>query len=369
MFRKLDEPSAQPAPPPLEITRRALFESSMPRGVGVAAAVLCPPLSPAYAQNSVPSPEVHQAQDRPAVRPASLPGFEHGYADVNGTRLHYVAGGNPNGEPILLWHGFLGTWWAWRKVAPMLAARGYAVLAPDMRGYGDSAKPDGAMAFDGAMLAQDFRALVQKLGFGGGRPLTLVAHDMGAPCALIWTATYPDEVRALAYIEEPVVLPEILKELTAFSPEPNFTGGRWWWLLPLAPGITDRLIVGREREFLTWFYERVPTVPPAITEEDVNEYLRSFRGKAGVDGAFGVYRGISQTSRLTAPLASAKITTPVLAVGGDKARGVGVAQEIRQVAKNVKGVSIANCAHFVAEEQPAELVQQLEIFLRETPRP
>jgi pimeloyl-ACP methyl ester carboxylesterase len=300
-----------------------------------------------------------------AGRPANLPGFKGGYANVNGTKLHYVLGGDPKGDPVLLWHGFLGTSWVWRKVAPLLAEHGYAVLAPDMRGYGDSAKPEGPVAFDGEMLARDFHELVKEVAFGNGRPLTLVSHDMGAPPALIWTATYPREIRALAYIEEPVILPEILKELTAYSPDPNFTGGRWWWLLPLSPGITDRLIVGREREFLTWFYDRVPTKPPAITEEDVNEYLRTFAGKAGVDGAFGVYRGISQTARQTAPLALSKINTPVLAIGGEKARALNVAAEMRQVATNVKGVAIPNCAHFVPEEQPTELVQQIEKFLRE----
>jgi pimeloyl-ACP methyl ester carboxylesterase len=296
---------------------------------------------------------------------ANLSGFKDGYANVNGTKLHYVLGGDPKGDPLLLWHGFLGTWWVWRKVAPLLAEHGYAVLAPDMRGYGDSAKPEGAAAFDGEMLARDFRELVKEIAFGSGRPLTLVAHDMGAPPALIWTATYPREIRALAYIEEPVVLPEIVKELTAYSPDDNFRGGLWWWLLPLAPGVTDRLIVGRERAFLSWFYDRVATVPPPITEEDVNEYLRTFAGKAGVDGAFGVYRGIPQTARQTAPLASSKINTPVLAIGGEKSRGLKVAAEVRRVATNVKGVVIPNCAHFVPEEQPTELVLQIENFLRE----
>jgi pimeloyl-ACP methyl ester carboxylesterase len=299
-----------------------------------------------------------------AGHPADLAGFKSGYANVNGTKLHYVLGGDPKGDPLLLWHGFLGTWWVWRKVAPVLAERGYAVLVPDMRGYGDSAKPEGPAAFDGEMLARDFQALVKEIAFGNGRPLTLIAHDMGAPPALIWTATYPREIRALAYIEEPVVLPEILKELTAYSTDPNFRGGLWWWLLPLAPGATDRLIVGRERAFLTWFYDRVAT-PGAITDEDVNEYLRTFAGKAGVDGAFGVYRGISQTARQTSPLAMSKINTPVLAIGGEKARALRVAAEVRQVATNVKGVVIPNSAHFVPEEQPTELVQQIDKFLRE----
>ena len=62
------------------------------------------------------------------------------------------------------------------------------VLVPDMRGFGDSDKPAGTEGYDGRALAEEFRALRQQIGFGAGRPLTLVAHDMGAPPALLWAA-------------------------------------------------------------------------------------------------------------------------------------------------------------------------------------
>ncbi len=94
---------------------------------------------------------------------------------------------------MLLWHGFLETWYCWRKVIPLLAQH-YTVLVPDMRGYGDSDKP--AMGYDGHTLVEDFRQLVQQLGF---QQLRIVAHDMGAPPALLWVAQYPDEVKCLAY--------------------------------------------------------------------------------------------------------------------------------------------------------------------------
>jgi pimeloyl-ACP methyl ester carboxylesterase len=83
---------------------------------------------------------------------------------------------------------------------PILATAGYAVLAPDMRGYGDSDKPAGAAGYDGRALAAEFRALVHLLGFGAGQPLLIGAHDMGAPPALLWAADFPDEVRGLFYM-------------------------------------------------------------------------------------------------------------------------------------------------------------------------
>jgi pimeloyl-ACP methyl ester carboxylesterase len=117
-----------------------------------------------------------------------------------------------------LWHGILGTSYVWNKVMPILAAAGYAVLAPDMRGYGDSDKPAGAAGYDGRALAAEFRALVHQLGFGAGQPLLIGAHDMGAPPALLWAADFPDEVRGLFYMGVPVMLSEILSKIICYTP-------------------------------------------------------------------------------------------------------------------------------------------------------
>ncbi|MBC7800779.1 MAG: alpha/beta fold hydrolase, partial [Gemmatimonadaceae bacterium] len=106
----------------------------------------------------------------------TIPGFRSETASVGGLRLHYWVGGDPGGQPVLLWHGFLSTGYAWRAVAPALAEAGLAVLVPDMRGFGDSDKPGGTEGYDARALAEEFRALVRKTGFGGGRPIILAAH-------------------------------------------------------------------------------------------------------------------------------------------------------------------------------------------------
>ena len=113
---------------------------------------------------------------------------------------------------------------------PALAEAGYAVLVPDMRGYGDSDKPEGTTGYDARALAEEFRALVQVIGFGGGKPMTLVAHDMGAPPALLWCADHPDEIAGLVYIEEPVMLSELLSKIIVYTPKGEARGSMWWWL-------------------------------------------------------------------------------------------------------------------------------------------
>jgi alpha-beta hydrolase superfamily lysophospholipase len=101
-----------------------------------------------------------------AAKAPEISNFRSETATVNGTRLHYWIGGNLHGKPVLLWHGFLGTAYSWHKVMPLLADAGYAVLVPDMRGYGDSDKPAGIAGYDARSLAEEFRAMVKQLEFG-----------------------------------------------------------------------------------------------------------------------------------------------------------------------------------------------------------
>jgi pimeloyl-ACP methyl ester carboxylesterase len=290
---------------------------------------------------------------------AAIDGFASDTAEVGGIRLHYRIGGDPQGPPVLLWHGFLGTSYAWRSVAPALAKAGCAVLVPDMRGYGDSDKPAGTTGYDAGALAEEFRALVAHLRFGAGKPLTLAAFDMGAPPALLWAAKHPDEIAGLLYLEEPVLLQEVISKVIAFNPVAMERGSLWWWILPHAPNAPERLIVGNERAFLTWFYDRDPSTRRAIDSATIDEYLRTFSGREGVLGALGVYRAVFTTMQQTAPLTASKARVPIVALGGERAQGDRVREMVSLVAQNVVGGTVPDCGHFLPEERPDEITRQI----------
>jgi pimeloyl-ACP methyl ester carboxylesterase len=291
----------------------------------------------------------------------TIPGFTRHTAIINGVRLHYLLGGNPSGTPVLLWHGFLGTGYSWHKVAPLVADAGYSVLVPDMRGYGDSDKPAGNDGYDGRGLAEEFRSLVRQTGFGAGRPLTLIAHDMGAPPALIWASDHPEEVTGLLYIEAPVMLQPVLEKILNYTPEAMTKGSMWWWILPLAPGVPESLLVGKEREFLNWFYLGPAVVKhEAIPPESVDEYLRTFSGREGVLGALGVYRTAFTTIAQTALFVdNNKVKVPVVAIGGEKGLGERVGHFVSMVASNVHREVLPGCGHFVPEECPEAVLEQI----------
>lgn len=303
----------------------------------------------------------------------SVPGFASQTANVAGVQLHYWLGGDPDGAPVLLWHGFLSTSLEWRGVMPLLAQAGYAVIVPDMRGYGDSDKPGGTEGYDARALAEEFRALVRQIDFGGGKPLILAAHDMGAPPALLWAADHPEEVAGLLYIEGPVMLSALLQKIIAYTPEAMKEGSMWWWILPLAPDVPERLIVGHEREFLTWFYDKAMARREAITEDDLNETLRTFAGREGVLGSMGVYRAaftsIEQTEPLAGLLTGHKVKVPVVALGGEKGLGDKVLMMVKLVAKDVEGETVADCGHFLPEEHPGVVVRHVQALSARLAKP
>jgi pimeloyl-ACP methyl ester carboxylesterase len=291
---------------------------------------------------------------------ATISGFRSETVFVAGVRLHYWIGGDPQGQPAILWHGFLGSGYTWRRVAPLLAASGLSVLVPDMRGYGRSDKPEGLDGYDARALAEECRALATKIGFGDGRRVILAAHDMGAPPALLWAADHPLEIAGLLYIDEPVMLAEVLQRIINYSSETMKRSTMWWWILALAPGVPEALIVGNERAFLNWFYQgRTVAKREAFDSESVDEHVRAFTGREAVLGALGVYRAAFVSIEQTEPLAKTKVKTPIVALGGEKGLGSKVGEWVKLIAEHVEAFTIPDCGHYIPEECPDIIVKHI----------
>ncbi|MDR6842129.1 alpha/beta fold hydrolase [Pseudoxanthomonas sacheonensis] len=280
--------------------------------------------------------------------------------EVNGIRMHYAMAGR--GDPVLLLHGFPGTSSAWRKVIPLLE-KTHTVIAPDMRGFGDSGKP--ADGYDAHTIIADFRALLKHIGVG---PVHIVAHGMGAPPALVWAGTYPDEVRTLAYLDQPTITGPCMREVSQFTEEGTVRGGFWWWPFALAPELAEMLFAGHEREMLSWFYRYYCANPRVVDQEYVAETARTFAAPGGARGAMGVYRALFETQMQTEPFIGKRIRVPLLALGGDESFGDRTREMLATVAENVQGCVLSNCGHFISEEKPSELVEHLSEFWRSTVR-
>lgn len=123
--------------------------------------------------------------------------MKEGFAEVNGIKLHYVEEGS--GEAVLLLHGFPEFWYGWRKQIPELSKK-YRVIAPDMRGYNLSDKPEKIGDYNIDMLAADIAGLVKSLGL---QKVILVGHDWGAAVAWATAAMHPEVVSKLAILNVP----------------------------------------------------------------------------------------------------------------------------------------------------------------------
>ena len=282
--------------------------------------------------------------------PAQLePLFSHQMAHVNGVRLHYVIGGQ--GFPVVLLHGWPQTWYEWRKIMPALAEK-YTVIAPDSRGMGDSEKTESG--YDASTLAEDTFSLVRSLGF---EQIFLVSHDLGVSTAYAYAARYREAVRRLVILDVP---------LEGFGREEfAIKNNVWHFGFFQAPGgLAESLVEGRERILLQWFFSRTHNAS-AFTQEDIDEYVRCYSGRDALRAGFEYFRSFSTNEQQFKEYSKQKLQIPVLALGGEY-RGAGWPfYSLAQIAEHVSGGIIPQSGHFIAEEQPEELVRRLNAFFSE----
>src|SRR3954453_21516240 len=201
--------------------------------------------------------------------------FSHHTASVNGVQLHYVIGGH--GDSVVLLHGWPETWYEWRHVMPALA-KNYTVIAPDLRGLGDSSKP--LTGYDGKTTAEDIHQLVTQLGF---KTIFLVGHDIGTQVAYSYAAAHPAEVKKL-----------VMMDLTIPGFEVPGRPPIWWRVFHETPDIPEALVQGKELMYLTWFYRNLAYNPAAITQADINEFVSHYSAPGGMRAGFEYYRAFAQ---------------------------------------------------------------------------
>lgn len=269
------------------------------------------------------------------------------FADVNGVKLHYLVAGK--GDPVVLLHGFAQTSHMWRPLIAKLSAR-HTVIAPDLRGFGQSSTPDGGYTKKG--MAQDIHALVKSLKYDRIR---LVGHDIGLMVAYAYAAQYPDEVDRIVLME--AFLPGVgewnnvflLRDLWHF----HFFGKT-----PLA------LVTGRERTYLEHFWndfaaDAQKSVPEADRKFYAKAYARPGHMKAGME----VFRAFPQDAAEFAELAKTKLPMPMLVLSGEKAGGTFLIEQGKMVATNVEGVLVPGRGHWLMEEAPDQVIPKLIEFL------
>jgi pimeloyl-ACP methyl ester carboxylesterase len=276
--------------------------------------------------------------------------YSHHKMFVNGFLMHYVTGGK--GDPILLLHGWPETWFEWRHVIPELIAHNYTIIAPDLRGFGDSEKPQSG--YDTKTLADDVYQLVTKLGFS---KIYVVAHDWGGPVAYSYAAAHPGDIKKMVILD--TLLPGFgFEEAGNFSPN-----GIWHFSFHAVRHLPEKLIEGKEDVYLNWFYDWTYN-QSAITPEDREEYIRQYSKPGALRAGFEVYRAVFEDAEQNKEYAKVKLGMPILTIGGEAAIGNSTTTTFQAVASNVSGITLPNTGHFIPEERPKVLVNNIVDFLK-----
>jgi pimeloyl-ACP methyl ester carboxylesterase len=275
------------------------------------------------------------------------------HASVNGIRLAYEKTGA--GYPLLLIHGFPRDRRLWRKVTPGLAER-FSVVAMDRRGYGESDRPPDAAGYDNRTMAADALGLARSLGW---EKFMVVGHDRGAPVAQRLAADRPENIAALVMLD---CLPFGLRD-----DRPRDPSGRGWYMdFFRQRGVAEKIIGQDPRLFFSLFLQR----HSHLTPEEQENFLAPFCRPGSVAAVLADYRHALEDDAAYWKdwfQSGNKITTPVCALWSE--RGPVARQAVleawRAAARDVRGAVISNCAHYLQEEQPDAVVEQILRFADE----
>ncbi|RDI10422.1 alpha/beta fold hydrolase [Flavobacterium sp. AG291] len=280
------------------------------------------------------------------VAPANPPeNFKHETATVNGIKIHYVIGGK--GEPLVLVHGFGQNWYMWNRLLPELSKH-FTVIAPDLRGVGESDKPEGG--YDKKTMASDIHELVNQLGY---KKINLAGHDIGLMVAYAYVAQYEDSVNKVALMD--ALLPGVEPVWSSVS------ASAWWFGFFAWPASGD-IVKGKEKEFLTNFWPVVGHVKEPFTPEETTEFIRAYAVPGGTTAAFKWFGAFPQDGKDNLIFMKRKIKTPLLAMGGEYFAAAFLKDHSKLVAENVTESKIANSGHWLVQENTAQVQKDLLDF-------
>lgn len=279
---------------------------------------------------------------------------KHGRAFVNGVRLHYYMAGE--GEPLFLLHGVPKTSYHWRRVIPLLTPY-YTVIAPDLRGLGDSERP--MEGFDMNNMAEDIAQLATHLGY---EEFYIAGEDWGAAFAYQLAANYPERVKKLIFQE--MTLPGLGLEDYSFLTRENVSTYVWLWHINFysVPNFPEMLITGKEKEYFNYFMKHETHNPQAIAPDALDEYVRCYSAPGGIRSMCEIYRATLDDADQIREVSKNKLKMPVLAVGSEYFIGEDNERQMRELAEDVSAV-ILPWGHQLAEEDPEGLAAAYLDFL------
>lgn len=283
----------------------------------------------------------------PVIGQTEESGIASKTATVDGLKLHYLTAGH--GPAVILLHGYTQTSRMWRPIMPLLAEK-FTVIAPDLPGIGDSDIPKNGLDMKSAAIS--IHALAKSLGVEKAR---VVGHDIGLMVAYAYAAQFPAETEKLVLMD--AFLPGVAGWEAVYN-NPAI------WHFRFNGPTPEELVRGRERIYFEFFWndfaaDKNRSLPEADRAFYAAAYARPERMRAG----WAYFVSFMQAANDFAELSKTKLPMPVLAIGGEKANGELLGQQIKIVATDTRIVVLKNTGHWVLEESPKETTDALVSFL------
>lgn len=268
-------------------------------------------------------------------------------AEVEGVKLHYLKAGH--GPAVILLHGYTQTSRMWQPIMPLLADK-FTVIAPDLPGIGDSGIPTNGLDMKSA--ATRIHALAKSLGIEKAR---VVGHDIGLMVAYAYAAQFPAETEKL------VVMDAFLPGVPGWEDVYNNPG---IWHFRFNGPTPEALVRGRERIYFEHFWNNFAADKNhSLPEADRVAYAAAYARPGRMHAGWEYFVSFQQAAKDFAELSKIKLTMPVLAIGGEKANGTVLGEQMKFVATNATMVVLKDCGHWVMEEKPKETTDALVKFL------
>jgi pimeloyl-ACP methyl ester carboxylesterase len=282
--------------------------------------------------------------------------WTHHEAAVNGVRLHYVEAGS--GPLVILLHGFPEFWYSWRYQIPALAAAGYRVVAPDMRGYNTSEKPPGVRSYLIDTLADDVAGLIRHLGESTA---IVVGHDWGGAVAWYVPMRHPGIVEKLIVLNAP--------HPGAFARElrtPGQMRKSWYILFFQLPWLPEALFRARGYAILDRVMRSDPVRRDAFADADIRRYKRALSRPGALTGAINYYRALLRRNPREAMQEPPTITCPTLLIWGEQDRylGVPLTEGLERWVPAIRVERIPEASHWVQIDAPERVNELMLEFLQ-----
>jgi pimeloyl-ACP methyl ester carboxylesterase len=330
------------------------------------------------------------------IHAQAVSGVAHRTVQANGIHLHIAEQGE--GPLVVMCHGFPECWYSWRHQLAALSAAGFHAVAPDMRGYGQSDRPEAIDQYTLLHLVGDMVGLLDALGVGQA---VIAGHDWGAPIAWHAALLRPDRFRAVIGLS----VPFLSRSVVFFNPSaapptsvmPRRDDAIFYQIYNQTPGVAEaefehdvrqtflKVLGGGPRERpVSGLVGMVPrgrgslsdrptpaTLPSWLKEADIDFYVREFE-RTGFRGGLNWYRNIDRNWELLAPFAGAKVTVPALYMAGDRDLVVGfqgmdhvIANLASDVPRLRRKIMLPGCGHWTQQERASEVNAAMIDFLRQ----